>query len=219
MKDVSGRTWRQSDLHDWLSHKPLPVEDGSPIPPMGTVAKAFVAFCLVLMLLLTVGGGYYAVGKTGGTSEQASAYGNMDYLDDHSSFDDLVASPDVGDATPYTEPPQIEETPAPNNDNQIVGELTEDSIKISSGEFAYQLDLTVEAGLNITVDLTSSDFGTYLIVLGPNGENLQNDDFEGKLYHSQVNFTAEKEGVYHVLATTSTIGETGGFKLEWTVTE
>lgn len=219
MTDAFGKPWRKGELHAWLSNSPDPVESAGMIPPMGKVAIALIVFSIVFGALLTVGGGYYAIGKIQELSEQRGSYANTGYDDGYSTYNVDEAAPESTDAAPYQEDPAVEETPAPNADNQVTGVLSADSPKMATGEFAYQLDLTVQAGLKITVDLTSSDFGTYLVVLGPNGENWQNDDFEGNLHQSQVIFTAEKEGIYNILATTSTIGETGEFKIEWKVGE
>lgn len=214
LPDSSGNSWRKGELHAWLSQKPEPVQSCGMIPPMGKLTIAFLCFGIVSIILLTVGGGYYAIGKIQELSQQGSYSGYSGNDDTYVPYIEEEAVPEIADDAPVAE-----EAPAPIPDNFVTGVLAEDSMKLSSGEFAYQLDLTVQAGMSIVVDLTSPDFGTFLIVLGPNGEHMQNNDFEGNLNHSQVTFTAAEKGIYKIFATTSTIGETGGFRLEWTVAE
>lgn len=221
MPDVFGNVWRNGQLHAWLSHEPEQVRSCGMMPPVGKLAIALIGFGIVSIVLLIAGGGYLAIGKMQELAEQGGSFGISGYENDisYASSDVDEAVPESADPTPDLEPPLIEESPLPIPDKYVTGTLTADSQKLTSGEFAYKLDLTVQAGLNLTIDLTSPDFGTYLIVVGPDGENIQNDDFEGDPHHSQVTFTAEEDGIYNIIATTGTIGETGGFKIEWTVNE
>ena len=95
------------------------------------------------------------------------------------------------------------------------GTLSRGDAQLQSGEYVDSYTFNVAAGQQISVDLTSNDFDTYLIVKPPQGEQIDNDDWEGSLSHSRVETVATTGGTYEVLVTSFAIGETGSYSLNF----
>ena len=93
------------------------------------------------------------------------------------------------------------------------GTLSTGDEQLQSGEYLDRYTLSASAGENIVVDLTSDQFDTYIILVTPNGEQIENDDYEGSLSHSRVETQANMSGEYEVLVTSFAPGETGSYSL------
>ncbi len=63
------------------------------------------------------------------------------------------------------------------------------------------------------VDLNSADFDTYLIVVSPDGEEFENDDFEGDLDRSLLSIILPQSGRYEVWVTSYSAYEAGSYRL------
>lgn len=74
-----------------------------------------------------------------------------------------------------------------------------DSLEVTVNEEDVFYTLALQEGQEVTVNLTSEDFDTYLTVFQPDGEIVAfNDDFEGSRQRSQVTFVAPVSGEYEV---------------------
>ncbi|MFC1628154.1 pre-peptidase C-terminal domain-containing protein [Gemmatimonadota bacterium] len=73
-----------------------------------------------------------------------------------------------------------------------------------------------QAGQTISVDLTSSDFDTYIGLVFPSEEFLENDDHEGSTNRSRIDLTLQESGRYSVIATSYASGETGSYQVSLT---
>jgi hypothetical protein len=95
----------------------------------------------------------------------------------------------------------------------VSGELAEGDGKLETEEFRdiYVFDGT--AGESITVELTSEAFDTYVGLVLPSGEAIENDDFEGSASRSRVDLTLRESGRYRIVATSYAAGETGAYRL------
>lgn len=92
------------------------------------------------------------------------------------------------------------------------GRLEPGDETLTSGE--YTDDYTfVGTGGPMIVDLQSTEFDPYLIVQLPNGEQVDNDDFEGSLTRSLLVVQSERGAQYRVLVTSFSPGETGAYDL------
>lgn len=70
-----------------------------------------------------------------------------------------------------------------------------------------------EAGQEVTIDLVSEDFDTYLYLAGPGlVVPLENDDFGGEL-HSRISTTLPETGVYRIIVSALDPDSTGAFTL------
>lgn len=70
-----------------------------------------------------------------------------------------------------------------------------------------------QAGETVSVEMTSSAFDTYLGVLTPSGEQIENDDYEGSRSRSLVELTLRETGRYRVYATSYSAGLTGAYQI------
>ena len=68
-------------------------------------------------------------------------------------------------------------------------------------------------GQTISINLSSTEFDTYLNLITPEGESIDNDDFEGSTNRSAIELTLRQTGRYRVVATSYASGETGNYAL------
>jgi hypothetical protein len=94
---------------------------------------------------------------------------------------------------------------------RVQGQLNASS-SLPTGEPMTLYAFQATPGQSITVDLTSSAFDPYLMVIGPNGRHWENDDSGGGL-NSQVMLDADVAGTYRVVATAYRAGMSGAFDL------
>ncbi len=94
------------------------------------------------------------------------------------------------------------------------GALDASDARLASGEFTEVHTFDGEAGEPVRVEMTSSDFDTYLLVASPSGEQVDNDDCApGETSRSCVEFVMPEAGRYRVTATSYRPGETGRYAL------
>jgi hypothetical protein len=66
------------------------------------------------------------------------------------------------------------------------GRLQAGDTTLIDGEYYDTYTFQAQAGQTITVNMSSSDFDTYLIVAAPSEEQFENDDHEGDATRSRV---------------------------------
>lgn len=93
------------------------------------------------------------------------------------------------------------------------GRLDPSDPTLENGEHYDTYTLEVEAGQWIEVDLRTSNFDPYLVVMAPSGEAQQNDDFEESRERSYLRFQASESGTWRVFATSYAADETGRYEL------
>lgn len=69
------------------------------------------------------------------------------------------------------------------------------------------------AGDTLRLSLSSQDFDTYLRLITPSGESIDNDDFEGNVNLSAIELTLQESGRYRVVVTSYAAGGVGGYEL------
>ncbi|MEM6645154.1 MAG: pre-peptidase C-terminal domain-containing protein [Bacteroidota bacterium] len=94
------------------------------------------------------------------------------------------------------------------------GTLAAGDTQLSSGEYADAYTMNVTAGQRIIVDLTSSEFDPFIVLVDPSGEKTQNDDFEGSASRSRLELTAGTSGEWAVVVTSYKPGEAGAYTLQ-----
>jgi len=65
----------------------------------------------------------------------------------------------------------------------------------------------------VTIDLVSDDFDSYLYVAGPGLEETLSDNDSGGACHSRINLTILDRGLFHVVASSSSSRQTGTYQL------
>ncbi len=91
---------------------------------------------------------------------------------------------------------------------------------LSASDFVTSGDSYVEAwalegrpGQEVSIDLISDDFDSYLYVVGPGLAETLTDDDSGGACHARINFTILDRGVFHVVASSTAWRQTGTYQL------
>jgi hypothetical protein len=92
------------------------------------------------------------------------------------------------------------------------GALTAGDSTLESGEYMDSYEFIGRPGNQVTVDLRSEDFDTYVMLIDPSGEQEENDDAEDTS-HSRIEMTLAETGVYEVIVTSYEPGELGDYEL------
>jgi hypothetical protein len=97
----------------------------------------------------------------------------------------------------------------------VSGELTPNDQQRRSGKFEDIYVIQGRRGQRIDLRLASDAFDPYLVVNGPEGFNLSNDDEAGGRgsLHSRLLLELPADGAYRVTATSFRGGETGAYRL------
>ncbi|MCZ6916168.1 MAG: hypothetical protein O7I93_05270 [Gemmatimonadetes bacterium] len=99
------------------------------------------------------------------------------------------------------------------NGQTIFGQLSYNDATLREGEYYDTHTVRLQSGERLVADLRSSDFDPYLIVQPPTGDQSDNDDWQDSVEHSRVELTAQESGVYRILVTSYTSGQTGSYQL------
>ena len=84
---------------------------------------------------------------------------------------------------------------------------------LSSGEYRDDFTFEGRTGQQAIIDLRSTDFDPYLIVMTPSGEQFDNDDHEGDSTWSKLSLTLPESGRYIVRVTSYEAGEAGAYTI------
>jgi len=95
----------------------------------------------------------------------------------------------------------------------LSGRLEAGDAQLPEGEYRDLFVFDGASGQDIQVEITSSDFDTYLGVILPSGEAIENDDFEGSTGRSLVELTLRESGRYRIVATSYAAEETGSYQV------
>ena len=93
------------------------------------------------------------------------------------------------------------------------GALSTDDARLSTGEYRDLYAFDGSAGDSIVVELASSAFDPYLILIPPQGEQIDNDDADGRQDLSRVTVTLRAGGRYRIEATSYEAQKTGSYQL------
>ena len=103
--------------------------------------------------------------------------------------------------------------PTPDAPQTVSGTLATGDDTLNDGEYYDVYAFEAQAGQRIEVEMTSTEFDTYIVVISPSGERTGNDDYEGSADRSLVALTAGESGTWRVVATSYAKGETGRYTL------
>ena len=94
----------------------------------------------------------------------------------------------------------------------VTGQLREGDTQLDSGEFFDEHVFEGVEGQTISARLRSDDFDTYLIFIGADGYQQDNDDFAGEL-NSSIDLTLGADGTQRLLATSYAPNASGEYTL------
>jgi hypothetical protein len=97
--------------------------------------------------------------------------------------------------------------------NAETGSLEDGDQQIETGEFQDLYVFDGDAGQGVRVEMSSSDFDTFVALITPSGDIINNDDYEGSTSMSVVEMQLPESGRYRVAATSYQAGETGAYRL------
>jgi len=97
----------------------------------------------------------------------------------------------------------------------VSGELTPNDAQRQSGKYEDVFTVQGRRGGRLDLRLSSADFDSYLVVTGPEGFTLSNDDEPGtEALDSRLVLEFPADGAYRVAVTTFRPGETGAYRLQ-----
>jgi hypothetical protein len=101
--------------------------------------------------------------------------------------------------------------------DEVRGELTaSDPLSAWDDTHVQVWELVLRAGEQATVDLRSTEFDAYLMLVGPGIDGVEiNDDGAGAC-DARISFTASESGAFRVAVNTISAGATGSFRLRVT---
>jgi len=82
------------------------------------------------------------------------------------------------------------------------------------GKLGYVYSVQLKAGQTYIIDLESTDMDAYLYLFDGKSRLLAQDDDSGGDLNSRITFKADRDGVFHLLATSLAGDETGEFTLK-----
>lgn len=137
-------------------------------------------------------------------------------------FSAIAEHPDLGSIDTSTiEPPSLEEILGPINPEtatplvygqQVVGIITDEEWRVD-----YRFEGNANEEIIIRMAATEEELDAYLILIGPNGESVAENDDGGETTDSEINMTLPSDGTYVIIATRflerDGFGE-GGFNLQ-----
>jgi hypothetical protein len=96
---------------------------------------------------------------------------------------------------------------------RAAGRLDAGDGQLDDGEYRDVYVFEGVAGQNVMVDMSSRDFDTWVGIIPPTGEAIENDDFDGRTDLSRIKWTLPETGRYRVVATSYAAGAVGAYEL------
>lgn len=93
------------------------------------------------------------------------------------------------------------------------GDLAAGDETLDDGEYVDKYPFEVQAGQRVVLDLSSSDFDTYLVLRRPGGRATINDDYDDSTTRSRIEIIADESGEFSVWVTSFEPGEAGAYEL------
>ena len=101
------------------------------------------------------------------------------------------------------------------NGDPVLGRLGSSSRILTSDRSFFDLYIFEgKAGQTITLNMLSQEVDAYLILLGPNGKELAQDNDGGLAKNARIVATLPADGTYTVLANSRKAGESGTYRLQ-----
>jgi hypothetical protein len=97
----------------------------------------------------------------------------------------------------------------------VTGRLDENSEILDDGSYFNSHTFTGRANESIRIKMESEDFDAYLILVGPNGETVAENDDEDGSTNAQIVVTLPAAGTYQIIANAYAAGATGQYALTW----
>ena len=96
---------------------------------------------------------------------------------------------------------------------EVHGELSTEAYGLTNGNRAQAWPIAGTRGVEVTVDLISNEFDTFLYIIGPGIEDALRDDDGGGACNARITFDFPETGTYRVIASSFGEWDTGSFTL------
>jgi len=93
------------------------------------------------------------------------------------------------------------------------GRLEAGDGRLETGEYVDVYTFEGHSGQNVEIEMTSSEFDTYLVLMTPGEDQIDNDDFDGQTNRSRIEIALRETGRYSIAATSYKADETGAYEL------
>ena len=97
--------------------------------------------------------------------------------------------------------------------DDVQGALSASDYVGLNGSYLEAWDLEGRAGQTVSIDLVSNDFDSYLYAMGPGLSETLRDDDGGGACHARLDFTFLESGVFRLVASSASSGQTGTYQL------
>ena len=98
----------------------------------------------------------------------------------------------------------------------INGTLNENSeLFEDDGSYFQKHTFTGKAGEAITIELNSSEFDAYLMLIDPKSNKIAENDDGGENNNAKITMTLPTTGIYTVIVNTHEKGQQGSYTLSW----
>ncbi|MBD2579544.1 trypsin-like peptidase domain-containing protein [Oscillatoria sp. FACHB-1406] len=101
------------------------------------------------------------------------------------------------------------------NGTPIQGSLTQGDNVLSSDDTFFDIySFAGKAGQSVDIAMTSTQVDAYLLLVGPDGEEIAQDDDSGGGSNARIVATLPEDGMYAIVANTYESQETGSYQLQ-----
>ncbi|MDY6936101.1 MAG: tetratricopeptide repeat protein [Cyanobacteriota bacterium] len=115
----------------------------------------------------------------------------------------------------WSQPASVEVVARGLEESSVEGRLDENSATLNDNSYYNLHRFEGEAGEQITIELTSSEFDAYFLVFDPEGQKIAEDDDGGNETNARTILTLPVSGTYTIIANTYESGESGRYRLSW----
>lgn len=98
---------------------------------------------------------------------------------------------------------------------EIQADLFFHDLTLSGDEYYDEYEIQVREGQRLIIDMTSTDFDTYIIYRDPSGFEAENDDYQDSTDHSYLEVTVRQSGTASIIATSYGPGLKGDYILRY----
>lgn len=98
-------------------------------------------------------------------------------------------------------------------DQSLRGSLSTSDSRNDEGKYEDVYSFSAESGDSISVEMNATGLDTYLSLITPSGEVIENDDYQGSTDRSRIELTLPVSGRYRVIVSSYGSDETGDYSV------
>jgi serine protease Do len=125
----------------------------------------------------------------------------------------VVPTPTLGQTRPDSPSQQLPQ--GKRQATTVNGRLDSSSETLEDKSYFNVHTFEGRAGESVTIELNSSEFDAYLILLDPDNKKIAEDDDGGDGNNARISITLPTSGTYTIGLRTKKAGELGNYTLSW----